>query len=384
MVAGKYPKSLRMLDSQSVETLAAILRMPADQLSDTGMPSEEWLAAQKDLIAGALSNGVFLRGNGLKALQIKLENKSLVIPNRLGLGPPPTSLCEAHKGLNPLLIRSVFNYLTREIVEHADRIRTCRKSAHHTPAVDSWSDRTLGVAALWLDPAIFKMVAGSRFPSHLKFPYMHKACEACIIAAIGSRGGVLADISAGYLSRWELDCHQAEKKERRNAKRAGRSERVVRVHKPHIKSLIEAWVNLQDEDEAAAIRLQSDHLIPVLFKVRRHIGWSRHRKRARYLEKLGDGEGLSRAEFLAAKMRDPDPDPVPSLTRHGHPIPQERRHSRDQRGGRGKTRRNTGDGGSSVVDSRSSVSSQVDDDVKQHASSDWKARIFNNPGVLAN
>ena len=305
-------QSLTEVPTATLVAFAAVLTMPPNQLDPkTGSPSEEWLASQKTKLP-ELPKGL-LRRSGLRGFSQKLADR---------FRPSPAFLCDTHKGLNPRLTGRAFWHLCDEVTRHADRVRAHAGPHAAEPAVRAWGDRMLGVAALWSDPSLFRLIAGRAHPRPARLPHLDVPCEACALAAVGARGQLLADLRASLLSRARFEAYESERAARRRGSTSAR-----KAGRPALWRVVEAWVDLFGADRADALRAQSEALADALFRVRKYEARLRRETRRRYRAELAasEGAGLTMAQYREAKGRDPCADTTPRIhTKAGHAMPRPR------------------------------------------------------------
>lgn len=335
--------SLYDIAHEDLAAFAQMLSLPTSSMEptyqpDTVRPSGSWLAAQAMLV-DQLPEGLLWRNSprkwALRASQIAKK----VAMGMSGAGEAlaaaaaaqegvhmeahqqsrkaPTVLCPAHEKLNPILVRQMFHYLTREAADCADPVRRharhrqkkpSHSHRHHHRRLDDggeacrsrvlrdWGNRLLGLCALWCDQETFaeleqgtlgcrrsrrrfgrtprsRGVAVRRLQYRQRMPHLALPCEVCVLAAVAAQSSALIDLHASMLSRLALEDYGWE----REARKGRHVDTAATQQNPHLWAVVQAWIDAFGPDEAAEIRRRGEALARDLFLVRR-CEWQRRRR----------------------------------------------------------------------------------------------------------
>lgn len=240
------------LDRSSITALAHLLYRPprpgppGDAWAPESM-SPRWLEKQKREVDGLPRELQLPRGSAVAAC--------FLLPIKAHPGP---GLCDAHELLDPRLVHWLFHMLTKECTTHADRARDYRRTlpaARDCPAsVAGLLDRFDGVASLYRPARECDAI-----PADARFREVRSGCHACVLAAVGARPYLLADLRANMCAR-------------------------ARAGSPRALPLVEAWLDGFGRDGARDLRARADALADELRAVRR---LARHGRSRRTLAELG-------------------------------------------------------------------------------------------------
>lgn len=188
------------LDDAPLRALTDLLALPPQ--SGTALPSRRWLSSQSRAVP-SLPKPVLRPSNLIERLAVKLSES--YAPEAL---PAAAELCSAHRGLHPWVVRGVFGLVAGEVTVRCDRLR--KYVSQNTGKGDKSErmevvERVLGVLssvnALWLEEEHFTTLFGEQAGPWRKLRQVESGCEACVLAAVGARGEVLAALRANLLAR---------------------------------------------------------------------------------------------------------------------------------------------------------------------------------------
>lgn len=286
--------------ASAVKKLTSLLSVsPA---AGRGPPSEEWLNKQRE---------------GVKALpqaclRPALDDPLAVITRGLMLAserrdlpfvPHAALLCKAHKSLHPWRLRSLFLLLADEVGMKSDRIRRHKGFDGLPPSqsVQAFVRRMTSISSLWLRADDFQRRFG--FPADM-LPFIEGGCEACMLAMVGARGELLADLRANIIARTNVARHHPRM----------RSD-------PAFLRFVDAWIDWFGDDKVLLISV-SDKLAVELQTIREtNLRERRERRDARKRLKEA-GKKISNPNIY--RGRNPLPRPAsligePSKA-HGAPL----------------------------------------------------------------
>lgn len=297
------------LTNRDVLQIMELLAM--DQGMSSKRPDQEWLAEQEARIPKL--------GETLQRPSNILDR----IVSRLGdlRGLSKTArLCDSHRGLNPKVIRKLMLILAAECTERTDRFRKWRRRTEYPDSITAWLDRIDDATGLWIGRRAFRVVFG--YERTCKADNAVKSgCEACILAAVGGRPELLADLRASMIVR--------------RKKYADRKDRVDHKDRkePRLFRMVESWMLGFDADCRRAIFDASEGLateilelkdtISVLEEVRNHErGERRKDKPARKLSKTSDRRKGDRSSSKDLSHRSGDKKHKSKSTRSMSMIPE--------------------------------------------------------------
>ncbi|KAF7539276.1 hypothetical protein G7054_g2241 [Neopestalotiopsis clavispora] len=202
---------LRELSKKDVLQLTEVLSRRPDY--GIARPSNRWLNGQKEKVDG-LPKTLLNTKNRLQRFGIDMltkldkhqEDEDKVLP-------PRAILCHAHERLNQFLIREIFLALTSEV--SGDYMSALREWPGKNPAISAFLTRLDSIHAFWVSRKVFEDLFGTS-PHDDRFVRIESSCEACILAAIGANGQILADLFAWVKVRMD-----DVKNFNRDAKRVG-------------------------------------------------------------------------------------------------------------------------------------------------------------------
>ena len=249
-----HPDYVLELEDAHLHKLTNMLALPPHH--GTAQPSSKWLAAQARAVPN-LPKPVLRPSKLLPRLAVKLSEAT-----GAPALPPAAVLCAAHRGLHPWLVRAVFNLLAAEVTMRCDRLR---KYVSKLDSDEETARKVSGILSsvnkLWLDEAHFeRLFGGQALGWKDKLERVEDGCEACVLAAVGSRGELLAALRAHLLGR-----------------KRGEEPRLLRV--------VESWIGWFGEAERGTLRMESDELMKGVKVARRATRKKKHRKGAEGREK---------------------------------------------------------------------------------------------------
>lgn len=181
---------------------------------------------------------------------------------RLGLRGVPhfpncANLCRFHQALDPRIIRDLLMMIMDECTVRSDRFRNFPD--HTEDAVKAWSHRLDEVVGMWLGRDLLVQIFGQ----HLSLPPsntpIYDRCEACMIAIVGGRVSVLADLHSSLVARYTFR-QQTTRRRNPNICQPPRLLRVVR-----------SWLSHLDVSTNNELVYNSDVLVQKLLHSRRII-----------------------------------------------------------------------------------------------------------------
>ncbi|KAI1842696.1 hypothetical protein JX266_011158 [Neoarthrinium moseri] len=271
------------LHTLSKEDLGALTHV-LSRRPDYGIarPSPKWLNRQEQKIE-KLPKSLLRTKNVLQRLTIsfaeriderqkqKNEQQGQDQDDRDFLLPPSAILCESHKGFNPFLIRDIFLYLLNECA--GDFSNALRLWAGKSPALAAMLTRIDSINALWMSREVFEATFGAA-PHDDRFVRVHSNCEACILAAIGANGRILADLHAWLTVRREANKRFNQESKKRESRR--------RRHSPRLYRVVSAWIGHLKYDDADEVLRWSSQLTVDLRKVWEAIELVRDRQKKQW------------------------------------------------------------------------------------------------------
>ena len=219
------------LEDAHLERLTYMLALPPQ--CGTSRPSRKWLNTQAHSTS-TLPKAVLRPSKLIPRLAVKIT-ETCTAPAL----PPAAVLCSTHRDLHPWLIRATFNLIAAEVTMRCDRLK--KYQPEEGDKVGAGAKTVLGILAsvnaLWLEDEHFKALFGEQ-AGHwgAKLHKVEGGCEACILAAVGARGELLAALRANLVGR----AH-------------GSGPRLLRV--------VESWIGWFGEAEARALLAESDEMV---------------------------------------------------------------------------------------------------------------------------
>lgn len=261
----------------------------------TAHPTRAWLTSQIRAIA-SLPKTVLRPSKLLPRLAVKLT-ESCAAP-RL---PPAAVLCATHKALHPWLVRALFNLLAAEVTMRCDRLRG--NDAKPGDGVGRVLGILRSVNALWLEEGHFRLLFGEQAGLYgEKLRRVEGGCEACVLAAVGARGEVLAALRANLLGR-------------------------TRAGEPRLLRVVESWMKWFGVVEGEALLRESEGMARGVRRARRAVRRGTHERRGREegFERTGQGSfggGSARSGREGGSKRASGSERVPEtpLTPRGERI----------------------------------------------------------------
>lgn len=281
----QHPRHLSALSTEEINNLTSLLSLPRRLLDwKTGTPTDLWLAAQArqaaDLPRSLRRPHDWLARLSMAATRHQLQRH---LPALEDLVPQCAVLCaDAHRGLNPWLVRRAFFLISHEVTVGPAPLRRylAHPGRHHRAEpklaaaaetvpgeVRALVDRLAAVVALWMDAAaVRRLVDVGADAGVVRFPRIRSECEACIVAAVGADAQTLCDLRAALL---------------------GRAHRRTKRKAPVLLKLVEAWIARFDGATRDDILRESERMGKVVKRVRRAV---HHCKRGEG-KKSGHGHG---------------------------------------------------------------------------------------------
>lgn len=224
------------ISDYQLDQLTELLWM--DQGVNVVMPDQGWLQSQHDGVA-RLDKSNRRSKNFWKRISSGLENFSLA-PRHVHDGRPTACLCDAHRDLEPKLIRRLMGLIIIECTERIHRYRHWRRYIDLPPAILLWLDRMDAVTGLWMSRDAFNATFGYNRVSPNQNKVLSK-CEACIMAAIGGRPQVLIYLRASMIGRRDRRFDEGQKP-------------------PRLLRVVESWIGHFKVDVRRAIMTSSHEI----------------------------------------------------------------------------------------------------------------------------
>ncbi|SPO01093.1 uncharacterized protein DNG_03840 [Cephalotrichum gorgonifer] len=186
------------LKDSHLDKLTGLLALPRKYFG--ARPAPSWLDTQ-EIQTSSLPHRVLRPTRLVRRFAVKVS-ESLASP----VLPPAAVLCPAHKALHPWVIRGLFNLLAAEVTLRCDRLKSFRPRGEEEERRVTVVKDVLGmlhaVNALWLEEEHFEALFGKQVEGpDGKLCRIESGCEACILAAVGARGGLLTCLRANMLAR---------------------------------------------------------------------------------------------------------------------------------------------------------------------------------------
>lgn len=317
------------LDDAPLHALTNLLALPPQ--SGTALPSRRWLSSQSHAVP-SLPKPVLRPSNLFERLAVKLSES--YAPEAL---PAAAELCSAHRGLHPWVVRGLFGLLAGEVTVRCDRLR--RYVSENAEGEEKGGERlevvkrVLGVLssvnALWLEEEHFATLFGEQAGPWRKLRRVESGCEACILAAVGARGEVLAALRANLLAR-------------------------MRGGEPRLLRVVESWIEWFEGDDREVLMGESGGMARVVREARGAVSDGRERRRRRRRRDEERGEKVTSHDSRSTSEKD------------------YRHHEWDQRGGRRE--RDSSDGRCTPAGAESFRSRDNKSPVYKEHVADWYAR----------
>ncbi|ETS79933.1 hypothetical protein PFICI_07462 [Pestalotiopsis fici W106-1] len=251
---------LRELRPDACRELAGVLCRRPDY--GIARPSARWLSRQEEKIEAlpkVLLNPGKLKRKWFESIS-KLENRlgeylPESIPNTGRVVPPSAVLCPSHERLNCYLIRNIFFAVTKEVSgDYMDALRECPGK---NPAVSAFLTRIDSLHAFWVDREVFQKMFGAS-PHDDRFVRIESNCEACILAAIGANGQILADLY-GWL--------KVRRKHVRDFNRAAKSNGTKREEPVYLHRLVRLWIEHLKKADRDEVRRRGGDISAELIRI---------------------------------------------------------------------------------------------------------------------
>ncbi|KAL2107318.1 hypothetical protein VUR80DRAFT_5412 [Thermomyces stellatus] len=240
---------VRDLKDAHLDKLTYMLALPPQ--FGTSRPSRKWLLTQAETIP-ALPKTVLRPSKLIPRLAVKIT-EACTTPAL----PPAAVLCSTHRNLHPWLVRALFNLLAAEVTMRCDRLRKYEPEEGDDRGAEAKIVMAIlvSVNALWLEDEHFKMLFGERAGAWAaKLHRVEGGCEACILAAVGARGELLAALRANMVAR----AH-------------GSDPRLLRV--------VESWIRWFGGEQARSLLAESDKMAKAVRRARRAVRTLRRKER---------------------------------------------------------------------------------------------------------
>ncbi|KAK9795627.1 hypothetical protein SCARD494_04598 [Seiridium cardinale] len=245
---------LRDLSQDDIREITRLLSRRPDY--GIARPSARWLSRQEEKIE-ELPRILLTSKNMIHRLAISLvwkHDKRQKDANKLL--PPSAILCHSHERLNPFLIRSIFLAFINEV--SGDHMSALRVWPGKNPRVAAFLTRVDSLHAFWTSKEAFQALFGTA-PHDDRYVRITNNCEACILAAIGANGRILADIY-GWLTVRRDD----NKKFNEEARARGETRRKRGIY---LLRMIDAWIKHLKPEDGNDVRRRGDEIAAEL----RHI-----------------------------------------------------------------------------------------------------------------
>lgn len=261
------------LTTADVEALTKLLFITAGT-----HPHPQWLADQAKLISTFPPS---LQRPSATILRLAMH---------LPFTPPKAVLCEAHKPLNPHLIRRIFLQVSAECTTRLSRLTSCSLPKFEDE-MKMLVKRIQTVNSLWMAAEIYRTIF-QVLPEEPRFERLPGGCEACILAAVAGSNWVLTDLRGSIIGRM----------------RKSKPDEI-----PKILPLLEGWIEWTGQAEE--IRADSDRVAKKIRHLRREM--QKERRRIRNEKKQGkssrsstsDTRSQSKTALLTAE-EEIDEDPI--------------------------------------------------------------------------
>ncbi|EOO04101.1 hypothetical protein UCRPA7_395 [Phaeoacremonium minimum UCRPA7] len=192
----EYLQFVSDMTDEQVHALTDLLAMPPKYLLAGGVPAQEWLARQEEKML-RLPRELTKPTGLVDRTRIALAKKGLSTDKWL---PRVSVLCTTHALLNPWVVHRVFLLLQHEVMHRVNTVRYYRGELKTQEVVD-YCTHVSGILSLFKTPTEFAAICRTEYPGHLRFDRIASGCEACILAAVGSRAQLLVDLKASLLGR---------------------------------------------------------------------------------------------------------------------------------------------------------------------------------------
>ncbi|KAG9232750.1 hypothetical protein BJ875DRAFT_544298 [Amylocarpus encephaloides] len=170
------------LPEKDLKKLTKLLRLP-----NGGPIDSTWLTKQKE--------GVDLLSKNM----LKKEGAMGTIDNIIKYRFEKATLCDAHRRLQPWLIRRIFSQITLEITVRNEKLS---KNEGMRPAIYQWLKGVHSLNSLMMTAQFFRQMFREDFDYTDWRPDMiESGCEACIISYIGGSVKALQDLAISAESR---------------------------------------------------------------------------------------------------------------------------------------------------------------------------------------
>ncbi|WQF76435.1 hypothetical protein CDEST_01449 [Colletotrichum destructivum] len=252
--AGK-PNQFQCIHDLSDVTVRKLTRyLYLSQRHSTAHPPDYWLQGQEQSLHDLPSDCLRPRVDNLNVVNlVKRGLMSISEKHQLPFTPKAAVLCLSHRGLNSWTIHALFALVTKEVTKETERLRRDRggRNLEYSAPIQEFLHRLDAIQALWMDPPTFEMVFG-RLPGGLE--KVASQCEACILAAIGSRESFLGDLRANLIARTETE-------------------------RPVLQRVVESWLAYFPMETQQSINQGSSFLAEEIRAVRREIVAARQKRR---------------------------------------------------------------------------------------------------------
>ncbi|KAJ0160491.1 hypothetical protein CTA2_7860 [Colletotrichum tanaceti] len=249
------PNQFQCIHDLSDVTVRKLTRyLYLSQRHSTAHPPDYWLQGQEKGLHDLPSDCLRPRVDNLNVVNlVKRGLMSISEKHQLFFTPKAAVLCSSHRGLNSWTIHALFALVTKEITKETERLRRDRggRNLEYSAQIQEFLHRLDAIQALWMDPTTFEMVFG-RLPAGLE--KVASQCEACILAAIGSRESFLGDLRANLIAR-------------------------TKTESPILQRVVESWLAHFPTETQQSINQGSSFLAEEIRTVRREIVAARQKRR---------------------------------------------------------------------------------------------------------
>ncbi|KAH8176306.1 hypothetical protein LIA77_04724 [Sarocladium implicatum] len=196
-IAGRH-YALEDIPEAVLASLLNFLRLPAGEMPDLLRPPQSWARDQERVVCG-LDDRLRMPRDIISRAAIAAGKHSIKY------FPEAAVLCQAHKGLDPRVIRNLMLLVGNETTLRTEKYR--RASRDETgmllqlpKAVEDWVDGMDAIAALWLGGnKCFSNIYHYPPMIDLGLPYI--PCEACRLAIVGGNPDMLANLRISVMIR---------------------------------------------------------------------------------------------------------------------------------------------------------------------------------------
>lgn len=261
--------ALRDISEEALCTLLQFLRIPYEEHVDFRYPPQSWIKDQ-ELAICKLDYRVRMPRDIISRAAIAAGKHSIK------WFPEAAVLCQAHKGLDPRVVRNLMLLVGNEATLRTEKYRKPSRDQHGMllqlpKAAEEWIDGMDAIASLWLGGREgFVNIYGYPPKIDLGFPYI--GCEACRLAIVGGSPSMLADLRTSIMIRQQ---GYERQRRRKNPRFAYILRNWYRQYK-HVKTE-DVDTDKDRRHYVRYIRKKSEAALPALKHARAMIVEERHR-----------------------------------------------------------------------------------------------------------